>query len=98
MLTSYASMPPSYMLDIGKQSANFFGSYLDEYGRKKYRLKTIEQYSKEHGTNEQPGKKYFTANTLPEIVKNAPIQKAGSKVVDVEKGEWAHFALLAFNN
>jgi dual specificity protein kinase YAK1 len=75
------------MLDIGKQSSNFFTSYLDEYGRKKYRLKSLEQYSKEHGTNEQPGKKYFSANTLPEIVKNAPIQKAGSKVVDVDKGK-----------
>ncbi|CAE6477100.1 unnamed protein product [Rhizoctonia solani] len=64
-------MPPMYMLEMGKQTNNFFASYTDEYGRKRYRLKSIEQYSRENNTNEQPGKKYFAATTLPDIIRSA---------------------------
>ncbi|TBU33846.1 kinase-like protein [Dichomitus squalens] len=66
-------MPPQYMLDMGKQTGQFFDSYVDHYGHKKYRLKSIEQYSREHNTNEQPGKQYFKATSLPEIIKQAPM-------------------------
>ncbi|KIJ68002.1 hypothetical protein HYDPIDRAFT_83234 [Hydnomerulius pinastri MD-312] len=66
-------MPPTYMLDMGKQTKQFFDSYVDVYGQKKYRLKSLEQYSREHNTNEQPGKQYFKATTLPEIVNTAPM-------------------------
>ncbi|EGO25259.1 hypothetical protein SERLADRAFT_361038, partial [Serpula lacrymans var. lacrymans S7.9] len=66
-------MPPTYMLDMGKQTKQFFDSYVDVYGQKKYRLKSLEQYSREHGTNEQPGKQYFKATTLPEIINTAPM-------------------------
>ena len=75
------------MLEIGKQTNQFFTHHVDEYGRKKYRLKSIEQYSREHGTQEQPGKKYFSANTLPEIIQSAPFPKT-SKNSDTEKGGW----------
>jgi len=85
-LTHIFSMPPQFMLDMGKQTGNFFTSYTDEYGRKRYRLKSLEQYSREHGTNEQPGKKYFTANTLPEIIRTAPQPKSATKPADFEKG------------
>lgn len=75
------------MLERGKQSRNFFFEFQDEYGSKHWRLKSIEQYSREKGENEQPGKKYFAHNTLPEIIKNAPIQKSSSKNnADMEKG------------
>ncbi|KAH9929489.1 kinase-like protein [Epithele typhae] len=66
-------MPPQYMLDMGKQTGQFFDSFVDHYGHKKYRLKSLEQYSREHNTNEQPGKQYFKATTLPEIIKQAPM-------------------------
>ena len=82
-------MPPQYMLDMGKQTSQFFDSYVDHYGHKKYRLKSIEQYSREHNTNEQPGKQYFKANSLPEIIKQAPMPtfKATAKHAnEVEKG------------
>ncbi|RPD59909.1 kinase-like protein [Lentinus tigrinus ALCF2SS1-6] len=81
-------MPPQYMLDMGKQTSQFFDSYIDHYGHKKYRLKSIEQYSREHNTNEQPGKQYFKANSLPEIIKQAPMPnfKSSSKHAnEVEK-------------
>ncbi|KAF8839492.1 hypothetical protein BDN67DRAFT_970001 [Paxillus ammoniavirescens] len=66
-------MPPSYMLDMGKQTKQFFDSHVDVFGHKKYRLKSLEQYSREHNTNEQPGKQYFKATTLPEIINTAPM-------------------------
>ena len=61
------------MLDMGKQTKQFFDSYVDVFGHKKYRLKTLEQYSREHNANEQPGKQYFKATTLPEIINTAPM-------------------------
>ncbi|KAF9520300.1 hypothetical protein BS47DRAFT_1287370 [Hydnum rufescens UP504] len=89
-------MPPSYMLDMGKQTSQFFTSYTDEYGRKKYRLKTIEQFSREHGTQEQPGKKYFAANALPDIVRTAPQPKSATKPADLEKGLSNRAAFIDF--
>ncbi|KAI6098990.1 kinase-like domain-containing protein [Pisolithus croceorrhizus] len=72
-------MPPTYMLDMGKQTKQFFDSYIDAYGQKKYRLKSLEQYSREHNTNEQPGKQYFKATTLPEIINTAPMPNFKSR-------------------
>jgi len=66
-------MPQQYMMDMGKQTSHFFDSYVDVYGHKKYRLKSIEQYSRERNTNEQPGKQYFKATTLPDIINQAPM-------------------------
>lgn len=60
------------MLEHGKQTSQFFDCYQDGYA-KSYKLKTIEQYSREHNTQEQPGKQYFKASTLPEIVEIAPM-------------------------
>ncbi|KAG8890425.1 dual specificity protein kinase yak1 [Tulasnella sp. 332] len=78
-------MPPLEMLERGKQSRNFFYEYQDEYG-KHWRLKSIEQYSRDRNENEQPGKKYFAHSKLPEIIKSAPLQKSSSKNgADVDK-------------
>jgi dual specificity protein kinase YAK1 len=77
------------MLDMGKQTKQFFDSYMDGYGQKKYRLKTLEQYSREHNTKEQPGKHYFKANTLPEIINTAPMptfKSSARQGHEVEKG------------
>ena len=77
------------MLDMGKQTGQFFDSYVDHYGQKKYRLKSIEQYSREHSTNEQPGKQYFKATSLPEIVNTAPMptfKSSSRQGHEVEKG------------
>lgn len=71
---------------MGKQTSQFFDSYIDSYGRKRYQLKSLEKYSREHNTNEQPGKKYFTHNTLPEIIKAAPIPAQRAKPNEAEKG------------
>ena len=93
-------MPPQYMLDMGKQTSQFFDHYVDHYGHKKYRLKSLEQYSREHNTNEQPGKQYFKATTLPEIIKQAPMpnfkasSRQHSQQAEIEKGALSPAAVL----
>jgi dual specificity protein kinase YAK1 len=76
------------MMEMGKQTSQFFDSFVDVYGRKKWRLKGLEQYSREHNTNELPGKQYFKATTLPEIVNTAPMPqfKSGRHSAEMEKG------------
>ncbi|KAJ3514119.1 hypothetical protein NLJ89_g2567 [Agrocybe chaxingu] len=76
-------MPPLSMLNTGKQTSQFFDSYEQwnnhtNQNEKRYRLKSIEQYSREHNTNEQPGKQYFKATTLPEIINTAPMPTSKS--------------------
>ncbi|KTW30796.1 hypothetical protein T552_00508 [Pneumocystis carinii B80] len=72
-------MPPIWMIEMGKQSSDFFDKIVDDTGLKIYCLKTMEQYAKERNTIEVPNKKYFSASTLPEIVKTYPMQKKFSK-------------------
>ncbi|KAL1748731.1 kinase-like domain-containing protein [Schizophyllum fasciatum] len=74
-------MPPLSMLNSGKQTNQFFDS-VDTYNpatgqpEKKFTLKSIQQYSREHNTNEQPGKQYFKATNLPDIISSAPMPAA----------------------
>ncbi|KAJ7091196.1 kinase-like domain-containing protein [Mycena epipterygia] len=85
-------MPPQSMLNTGKQTGQFFDTYEvynphTNQNEKKYRLKSIDQYSREHNTNEQPGKQYFKATSLPEIINTAPMpqSKAARQGHEVEK-------------
>lgn len=82
------NLPPTWMLEMGKQSGEFFEKAHDEYGRRTYRLKSMEQYSREHGTKEQPSKKYFTAKTLPDIIKGYPLPRKNMKPHEIERGEF----------
>ncbi|KAG8768819.1 dual specificity protein kinase yak1 [Ceratobasidium sp. 428] len=78
-------MPPSYMLEMGKQTNIFFSSYTDEYGQKRYHLRSLEQYSREHHTNEQPGNKYFAATTLPDNIRTAAGANKSRKLIENDK-------------
>lgn len=74
------------MLETGKQVSHFFNVSLDEYGRKSWRLKTMEEYERDHpNQKEQPSKKFFQATTLPEIIKSYPTQKRSSSQADMEQ-------------
>jgi len=87
-------MPPMSMLNTGKQTNQFFDAYdvwspHQNQNEKKFRLKSLEQYSREHNTNEQPGKQYFKATSLPEIIKTAPMptfKPSSRQGHEVEKG------------
>ncbi|KAJ5273497.1 hypothetical protein N7478_008622 [Penicillium angulare] len=78
-------LPPAWMLEMGKQSGEFFEKTQDEFGRKTYRLKSLEQYSREHNTKEQPSKKYFSASTLEEIIRSYPMPRKNMKQAEVER-------------
>ncbi|KAF4123256.1 hypothetical protein GMORB2_6806 [Geosmithia morbida] len=77
--------PPNWMLEMGKQSGEFFDKRQDEYGRKTYQLKSMEQYAREHQTKEQPSKRYFSANTLPEIIKTYPMPRKNMKQSEIDR-------------
>lgn len=81
-------LPPTWMLEMGKQSGEFFEKTQDEFGRKTYRLKSLEQYSREHNTKEQPSKKYFQQNTLEEIIRNYPMPRKHMKPAEMERGKF----------
>ncbi|EXJ92846.1 CMGC/DYRK/YAK protein kinase [Capronia epimyces CBS 606.96] len=78
-------MPPMWMLEMGKQSGEFFEKTTDEFGRRNYRLKSMEQYSREHNVKEQPSKKYFQATTLPEIIRSYPMPRKNMKPAEIER-------------
>lgn len=85
-ITEMLGLPPMWMLEAGKQSGEFFEKTHDEYGRRSYRLKTMEQYSREHGSKEQPSKKYFQATTLPEIIRSYSMPRKNMKQAEVDRG------------
>ncbi|KAI1633205.1 kinase-like protein [Biscogniauxia mediterranea] len=77
--------PPNWMIEVGKQAGDFFEKRQDEFGRKTYHLKSMEQYSRERGTKEQPSKKYFQANTLPDIIKSYPMPRKNMKQSEIDR-------------
>lgn len=96
-ITEMLGMPPAWMLEMGKQAGEFFEKTQDEFGRKTWRLKSMEQYSREHNTKEQPSKKYFQANTLEEIIKGYAMPRKNMKQAEIERG-MCRIALLFFSH
>lgn len=77
--------PPNWMIEMGKSSAQFMEKVTDVYGQKHYRLKSIEKFSEEHKTQEQPSKQYFPSTKLSEIILNYPLPKANMTNAEVEQ-------------
>lgn len=88
--------PPNWMIEMGKQAGEFFEKRQDEFGRRTYHLKSMEQYSREHGTKEQPSKKYFQAETLPEIIKSYPMPRKNMKPIEIEREMNNRIAFIDF--
>ncbi|OTA61870.1 kinase-like protein [Hypoxylon sp. EC38] len=88
--------PPNWMIEVGKQAGDFFEKRQDEFGRKTYHLKSMEQYSRERGTKEQPSKKYFTASTLPEIIKSYPMPRKNMKQSEIDREMNNRIAFIDF--
>ncbi|KAK4493811.1 hypothetical protein PRZ48_014996 [Zasmidium cellare] len=84
-ITEMLGLPPNWMLEVGKQSGEFFEKVHDEFGRRTYRLKSMDQYSREHGTKEQPSKKYFQQTRLPDIIRAYPMPRKGMKQNEIER-------------
>ncbi|KAL1842840.1 hypothetical protein VTJ49DRAFT_4007 [Mycothermus thermophilus] len=88
--------PPNWMIEMGKQAGDFFEKHQDEFGRRTYRLKSMEQYSRERGVKEQPSKKYFQANTLPEIIKSYPMPRKNMKQSEIDREMNNRIAFIDF--
>ncbi|KAK5163670.1 hypothetical protein LTR04_002362 [Oleoguttula sp. CCFEE 6159] len=95
-ITEMLGLPPTWMLEVGKQSGEFFEKTHDEFGRRTYRLKSMEQYSREHSTKEQPSKKYFSATTLPEIIKNYPMPRKNMKQAEIDREMTNRYSFIDF--
>jgi len=80
-------LPPNWMLEVGKQSGEFFEKVHDDFGRRTYKLKPMEQYAREHGSKEQPSKKYFQQTKLDDIIRSYPMPRKGMKPNEMERGE-----------
>ncbi|CAG8571761.1 13206_t:CDS:2, partial [Ambispora leptoticha] len=89
-------VPPPYMIEVGKTAHDYFERYTNEHGQKKYRLKSMEQYMREHNCVEQPSKKYFSATTLPEIIQGYPITRKGLSQKDIDKEMQNRLAFIDF--
>ncbi|RIA82219.1 hypothetical protein C1645_513500 [Glomus cerebriforme] len=89
-------IPPVYMIANGKTAHEYFDRYTNEHGQKKYRLKSMEQYMREHNTVEQPSKRYFSAVTLPEIIKSYPVMRKGQTQKDIDKEMQNRLAFIDF--
>ncbi|KAI7874648.1 kinase-like protein [Lichtheimia hyalospora FSU 10163] len=90
-------VPPNYMIEMGKNAHRYFERYMDENGEKKYRLRSLEQYSREQGKMEQPSKRYFSARTLPDLINNYPImRKASMTAKEIEKEKQSRLAFIDF--
>ncbi|KAK9760161.1 dual specificity protein kinase yak1 [Basidiobolus ranarum] len=73
------------MVEVGKSGLNFFERYIDGAGNRSYRLKSLEQYSQEYKTNEKPSKQYFSATTLPELIRSYPMPRKSMSKLEVDK-------------
>ncbi|RGB40584.1 hypothetical protein C1646_753161 [Rhizophagus diaphanus] len=89
-------IPPVYMIANGKTAHEYFDRYTNEHGQKKYRLKSMEQYMKEHNTIEQPSKRYFSAVKLPEIIKSYPVMRKGLTQKEIDKEMQNRLAFIDF--
>ncbi|MCJ1472732.1 dual specificity protein kinase yak1 [Lambiella insularis] len=95
-ITEMLGLPPTWMLEMGKQSGEFFEKTHDEFGRRTYRLKSMEQYSREHSTKEQPSKKYFQAITLPEIIRSYSMPRKNMKQNEIDREMNNRLAFIDF--
>ena len=89
VLISHGRMPPHYMMDMGKRTSHFFDSNGGTFSHKTYHLKSLAQSSRERNVSELPGKRYFGATTLSDIINQAPMPnfEPSRHEAEMEKGE-----------
>lgn len=84
-ITDTLGAPPNWMIEMGKASFQFMELKTDEYGRKRYVLKSRQKYSEEFQTKEEPSKQYFPSTNLDEIIMNYPLPRQRMSQQDIQK-------------
>lgn len=97
-ITEMLGHPPSWMLEMGKSSGEFFEKSMesDNAGRRRYRLKTIEQYSRQHQVVEQPSKRYFQETNLHDIILKYPLARKNMSEKEIAKETYLRGSFVDF--
>ncbi|QPG72769.1 hypothetical protein FOA43_000070 [Brettanomyces nanus] len=80
-------MPPTWMIEMGKNSINLINKRVDpQTGKKYYALKSVEQYSRESHTKQKPGEEYFKDRYLDDIIMHCrlPRKNMTKPMIDLE--------------
>lgn len=88
--------PPNWMIEMGKNSGQFMEKHVDEFGRKNYRLKSREKYSREYNADEQPSKMYFSSTNLHDIIMSYPLPRRSMTDDEVEHEMQNRLAFVDF--
>ncbi|KAJ1982114.1 dual specificity protein kinase yak1 [Dimargaris xerosporica] len=67
--------PPVAMLEAGMQAGHYFERCFDNSRERRYRLKSMEQYSRETNREERPSKRYVRGRSLDEVIHLYPMPK-----------------------
>ncbi|KAJ1953232.1 dual specificity protein kinase yak1, partial [Dispira parvispora] len=88
--------PPSYMIETGKQAGLYFERPVDNTGVRQYRLKSMEQYSRETQRTEQPSKTYVKGSSVEEIINSLPLPPKLRTATEIEQERTRRAALVDF--
>lgn len=80
-------VPPPWMIETGKMGSTYFEPVFDKQGQQRWKLKSREQYAKETGREEKPGKRYFQQTSLPSLIKAYPWPKKNMTEEDIDRGK-----------
>lgn len=89
-------MPPRHMIEVGRNSLNFFKKTSEVGPKATYQIKTFEEYviwlrenSGERAKDEQPNKEYFKHRLLRDIITNydLPTKKVTTGMIEKERQE-----------
>lgn len=81
-ITSILGLPPTWMIEMGKNSKNFLEK--DEISGV-FKIKSIEKYSAERQVVETPGKNYLKSNNLDELIMQYTMHKRTMTSSMIEK-------------
>eukprot|EP00834_Sanchytrium_tribonematis_P002051 NODE_57_length_28844_cov_0.352687.p5 type:complete len:522 gc:universal NODE_57_length_28844_cov_0.352687:15871-14306(-) len=70
---------PTYMLDVGKKTKDYFNKVSNGDKKYTYQLKSMEQFSREKNCREKPSKQYFQQTTLEDIIMHYPVFRKMTK-------------------
>ncbi|ODQ66502.1 kinase-like protein [Nadsonia fulvescens var. elongata DSM 6958] len=77
-------MPPNWMIEKGKNSTNFFTRITDTPSQR-YRLKSLDEYSKEQNVEEVAGKKYLASTDLEQNIMSYPLPRTDMTNLEIEQ-------------
>lgn len=81
-IVSILGIPPSWMIDMGKNGKNFF---MKDEITKEYQMKPLAQYCTERKLNEKPGEKFFDTNDFNKLIMNYSMNKKAMTSTMIEK-------------